>query len=86
MIIAHRKKWTDGILLIRKQDDHIEGINKKGLLVGLPETVANELRTLSGSFIPDGESIGDDYHVFDLLELNGENLRAIAISGTARAV
>ena len=61
-------------LLTRKQGEQLEGINKKGLLVGLPETVADELRTLAGSFVLDGESIGDDYHVFDLLELDGENL------------
>jgi bifunctional non-homologous end joining protein LigD len=64
-------------LLIRKQDAHIEGINKKGLLVGLPETVSNDIRNLSGSFIPDGESIGDDYHAFDLLECGGKNLRPL---------
>lgn len=64
-------------LLIRKQDEHIEGINKKGLLVGLPASVAGDLRHLPGSFIPDGESIGDDYHAFDLLEHNGENLRPL---------
>jgi ATP-dependent DNA ligase len=64
-------------LLIRKQDDQLEGINKKGLLVGLPVTVAHDLRKLPASFIPDGESIGDDYHAFDLLELNGENLRPL---------
>src|SRR5258706_7958035 len=27
--------------------------------------------------MPDGESISDDYHAFDLLELNGENLRPL---------
>jgi len=71
-------KFDGRHLLIRKQDDHIEGINKKGLLVGLPETVSDDIRNLPGSFITDGESIGDDYHVFDLLELNGENLRPLA--------
>ncbi len=64
-------------LLTRKQDEDLEGINKKGLVIGLPETVANELRTMDGSFILDGESIGDDYFVFDLLEMDGENLRPL---------
>ena len=64
-------------ILIRKQDEHVEGINKKGLLVGLPETVSADVRNLPGSFILDGESIGDDYHAFDLLEWNGENLRPL---------
>jgi bifunctional non-homologous end joining protein LigD len=72
-----QEKFDGRHLLIRKQDEHIEGINKKGLLVSLPETVSNDIRNLPGSFIPDGESVGDDYHVFDLLELNGENLRPL---------
>jgi bifunctional non-homologous end joining protein LigD len=72
-----QEKFDGRHLLIRKQDEHIEGINKKGLLVGLPMTVADDIGNLPGSFIPDGESIGDDYHVFDLLELNGENLRPL---------
>jgi bifunctional non-homologous end joining protein LigD len=70
-----QEKFDGRHLLIRKQDGHSEGINKKGLVVGLPQTVADDFRQFSGSFIPDGESIGDDYHAFDLLELNGENLR-----------
>jgi len=72
-----QEKFDGKHLLVRKQDDHLEGINKKGFVVGLPETVAHDLRNLSGSFIPDGESIGDDYHAFDLLELKGENLRPL---------
>ena len=72
-----QEKFDGRHLLVRKQDDNLEGINKKGFVVGLPQTVANDLRRLSGSFIPDGESIGDDYHAFDLLEHNGENLRPL---------
>ena len=72
-----QQKFDGKHLLVRKQDDHLEGINKKGFIVGLPQTVADELRGVPGSFIPDGESIGDDYHAFDLLEYNGENLRLL---------
>jgi bifunctional non-homologous end joining protein LigD len=72
-----QEKFDGRHLLVRKQDEHIEGINKKGLLIGLPETLVNDIGNLPGSFIPDGESVGDDYHVFDLLERNGENLRSL---------
>ncbi|MEI7535099.1 MAG: DNA ligase, partial [Verrucomicrobiae bacterium] len=72
-----QEKFDGRHLLVRKQDDDLEGINKKGFVVGLPQTVANELRSVADSFIPDGESIGDDYHAFDLLEYNGENLRVL---------
>jgi bifunctional non-homologous end joining protein LigD len=70
-----QEKFDGRHLLVRKQDENIEGINKKGWLIGLPETLVNDIGNLPGSFIPDGESVGDDYHVFDLLERNGENLR-----------
>ena len=72
-----QEKFDGRHLLIRKQDEDVEGINKKGLLAGLPVTVSDDIRNLPGSFIPDGESIGDDYHVFDLLELKSENLRPL---------
>jgi bifunctional non-homologous end joining protein LigD len=72
-----QEKFDGRHLLVRKQDKDIEGINKKGLVVGLPATVAEDIRKLPGSFIPDGESIGDMYHVFDLLEVNEENLRPL---------
>jgi bifunctional non-homologous end joining protein LigD len=72
-----QEKFDGRHLLTRKQDERFEGINKKGMIVGLPETVANEISTMAGSFILDGESVGDDYHVFDLLELNGEDLRPL---------
>ena len=72
-----QEKFDGKHLLVRKQDDDLEGINKKGFVVGLPQTVANEFRSVPGSFIPDGEAIGDDYHAFDLLEYNGENLRLL---------
>jgi bifunctional non-homologous end joining protein LigD len=73
-----QEKFDGRHLLVRKQDDQVEGINKKGLIVGLPGTVAHDLCGLPGSFISDGESIGDDYHVFDLLEYDGENLRSLS--------
>ena len=62
-------------LLLRKEPGLIEGINKKGLLVGVSETVVKTARELRGDFVLDGESIGDYLHAFDLLFLNGEDLR-----------
>jgi len=70
-----QEKFNGKHLLIRKQDPVIHGINKKGLLVGLPETVFQDIYRLPGNFIPDGEAVGDVYHAFDLLMLNNEDLR-----------
>jgi bifunctional non-homologous end joining protein LigD len=46
-----QEKFDGRHLLVRKQDDDLEGINKKGFVVGLPQTVASELRNVPGSFI-----------------------------------
>lgn len=72
-----QEKFDGRHLLVRKQEEHLAGINKKGFIVAVPPTVANELRAVPGSFISDGESIGDLYHPFDLLEYNSENLRQL---------
>ena len=72
-----QEKFDGRHLLVRKRDEQIEGINKKGLVVGLPGTVVGDLSNLPGSFILDSESVGDECHAFDMLELNSEDLHAL---------
>ena len=62
-------------LLLRSEPGSVTGINKKGLVVAVPETIARTAVELPGFFVLDGESIGDYLHAFDLLFLNGEDLR-----------
>lgn len=54
----------------------VTGSNRKGLEVELVYGLGNELAQVPGTFILDGELVGSDYWVFDILELNGEDLRA----------
>ena len=63
-------------MLVRSEPGSVTGINKKGLIVAVPETIARSAVELPGYFVLDGESIGDYLHAFDLLFLNGEDLRA----------
>ncbi len=72
-----QQKFNGRRMLIRKHGDAIHGINKKGLLIGLPDTVALDIRNLPGDFILDGECIGDVFHAFDLLMVNQEDLRPL---------
>jgi bifunctional non-homologous end joining protein LigD len=66
----------DGIrLLIRKRNHVVEGINRRGLIVSVPEPVAREALRLPGDCLLDGEAIGDVLHVFDLLEITGADAR-----------
>jgi len=72
---AMQEKKDGRRMLLRKTGNTIEGINKRGLIVGVPETVVKTAVGLNGHYILDGEAIGDYLHAFDLLFLNGEDLR-----------
>lgn len=65
----------DGRRLLLRKEGSVTGINKKGLVVGVPETVVKTAQALPGDFVLDGEAIGDYLHAFDLLFLNGRDLR-----------
>jgi bifunctional non-homologous end joining protein LigD len=72
---AMQEKKDGRRMLLRKTGNTIEGVNKKGLVVSMPGTVIKTASELHGSYVLDGEAIGDYLHVFDLLFLNGEDLR-----------
>lgn len=71
-----QQKFDGRRLLLRKEGAAIDGINRKGLMVGLPETVFQAFNQFPGDCVLDGESIGDVFHVFDILKLDGQDLRA----------
>lgn len=73
---AMQEKKDGKRLLLRKQGKVVTGINKLGLTVGVPETVVHTAQDLAGDFVLDGESIGGYLHAFDLLSLNGADLRS----------
>ena len=66
-------KWIaqekyDGVRMqLRKNPDGTaDAINRKGLLVGAPEVILAAVRNLPGTFILDGECVGETYYAFDL--------------------
>lgn len=71
-----QEKFDGRRLLLRKEGAAIDGINKKGLLVGLPEPVFQAFRLMPGDCLLDGESIGDVFHVFDILMHDGQDICA----------
>lgn len=81
---AMQEKFDGRRLLLRKENGCVTGINRLGLETGLPVTIAEEAAALRGDFILDGEAVGDVLHVFDVLSVNGTDLRPE--SYTARLV
>lgn len=66
----------DGVrTLIEKSPDGVRAINKRGLYVGVSETIANAVAGLRATTcVIDGESIEGRLFAFDLLEDDGEAL------------
>jgi bifunctional non-homologous end joining protein LigD len=70
-----QEKFDGRRLLIRKEAGVVSGINRLGLTVFLPEPIAASAEAIPADFILDGEAVGDCLHAFDLLSLNGADLR-----------
>lgn len=64
-------------LLLRKQGSEVTGINRRGIECGIPETIRVAALALPGDFIVDGEAVGEIVHAFDILELEGSDIRKI---------
>lgn len=62
-------------LLVRKLGAEITGINRRGLIVSLPASIASAAEEIPVDFLLDGEAVGNTLHAFDLLELKGNDLR-----------
>lgn len=71
-----QEKFDGRRLLVRKADGQVSGINRQGLEVGLPATIAESAAQLPGEFVIDGEAVGDTLYAFDLLELDLVDLRS----------
>ena len=73
-----QEKFDGQRRLLLKSAGQVLGINRSGLVVPLPETIADLARSLGSSqFLLDGELVGEVLHAFDLLELDGEDLRSL---------
>jgi bifunctional non-homologous end joining protein LigD len=71
---ALQEKFDGRRVLVRKAGAETHGINRKGLLIGLPSPIVVGAHKITSDFILDGECVGDVLYAFDLLEW-GEDLR-----------
>jgi bifunctional non-homologous end joining protein LigD len=83
-LLAHpdwclQEKFDGRRTLIRKVGSQVLGSNRRGLLIGLPERLAQEIARIPHDLVFDGECIGDHFHVFDLLELDGRDIRPLPL-------
>jgi bifunctional non-homologous end joining protein LigD len=62
------------------KDGVVTGANRTGLLVDIPEKWTKEFAVF-GNAVFDGEHVGDEFAVFDLLSLNGQDMRDDVFAG-----
>lgn len=63
-------------LMFKKTKDEATAINKKGLSIAVPESVSSLIQSVPEDVLVDGEIIGENYYIFDILEYNGKDLRS----------
>ncbi len=63
-------------------DGSIEGINRKGLVMPLPQGLVDHLKQTAahGAQVIDGEQIGEFFVAFDALEIDGQGVRALGFA------
>jgi len=65
----------DGVrFMLSKEGTSVKGHNRRGLWTNIPVDIWNGVQNCCEFFI-DGELIGDTYHVFDILSLEGKDLK-----------
>ena len=71
-----QEKYDGKHKLVRKTGQVIEFINRKGQIVSGSTNIEHEFQRIQHDFVLDGEDLGESIAAFDLLELNGEDLRS----------
>jgi bifunctional non-homologous end joining protein LigD len=63
-------------LMVRKQGNTITGINRRGLVVAIPDAIRKAVEHIPFDVLIDGEAVGDTFHAFDLLAYKGTDIRS----------
>jgi bifunctional non-homologous end joining protein LigD len=71
-----QEKFNGKRCLLKKTDDEVIGTNRMGLAVALPSKVASAAKASANNFVIDGELLGDALVAFDVLAMDGRDLRS----------
>lgn len=75
-----QEKYDGRRVMVKVKDGKATGSNRKGLEVSLPVEFADFVKGMGKDLVLDGEHLGDRLVAFDLLELEGADLRELAYS------
>lgn len=76
-----QEKVDGNRLMVLFDRGEVQGSNRKGLVVPIASSIEAGVKELigGGSALLDGEAVGDIYHIFDLLKIDGEDLRPCGV-------
>jgi bifunctional non-homologous end joining protein LigD len=63
-----QEKFDGRRMMLRKSRTEIVAANRNGLSIGFPSALVDQLTRVSGDFVIDGESVGEAFYAFDLLQ------------------
>ena len=70
-----QEKFDGKRMMLRKSGAEIVAANRDGLCIGFPTELTAQLSEIAGEFVIDGESVGETFYAFDLLEIGETDLR-----------
>lgn len=70
-----QEKFDGRRMMLRKSGAKILAANRDGLRIGFPDVLAKQLAGMTANFVIDGESVGETFYAFDLLEYDAADLR-----------
>jgi bifunctional non-homologous end joining protein LigD len=70
-----QEKFDGRRMLLRKSGTKVVAANRNGLSIGFPDVLAAQLSRVQGDCVVDGESVGETFYAFDLLESGTRDLR-----------
>ena len=66
----------DGKRMLLRKADVVTAINRNGLSVGAPDAIITQADSLDQTYIVDGEAVGETLFVFDLLDVDQNDIRS----------
>ena len=72
---AQEKKDGKRMLLQKNATDKVTAINRRGYSTGAPEVIVKTAEAIDRAFLIDGEAVGEVLYVFDLLTLDGQDIK-----------
>lgn len=70
----------DGVrFMLYKKEQKVGAYNRKGVNCSMPTVIWNDADKLNDNFLLDGELIGENYYVFDILQYKDKNLEELPL-------